>query len=767
MPEEAPPSPASGGPDPRRGLGPDLLPANPAADARVLRAAPWGGGGEEFGAAPPGRGLTRQLWETVFHYRRMAAAIILGAVIIGAAIAYTTKKFYLADGSLILARPSAQLAEIHPTSDYTSADEDREMQTQLTILGSRAVAVRTIAHLRLETRMPAIHRVLAGINAQLAPRHIVLNPATAREIAAGIFLSRLKLLPDKLSSTVHVQFGSHDPKLAAAVVNGLMASYLAYLADGRAAQGREIGVWLDGELAHARARVGADNAALVAFQQAHRYTPLLVPGGEQSVLLERLDLANRELAAAQADTILNRALNSAYQGDVGALPGDLRTPAMDAATTALNAARANYDALSATYQSNFAPVQVARAEWLAAQRRVAALRAQLSQELQRRELAASSRQAALTTQLGDLRQSAANESAVEIQYAALKSRADGDKALYDALNEKLSAAGLMASVPPVNIRILDAARPPLAPAYPHRSADLALAALIGIALAIAAAVTRGRLSGTVLSGATIRQSAPLELAPLGVIPWRGPSELLPARENAEGAAAGAAAATESAAPPARSAVFDGFARLAANLTAAAGPPSRAILITSPNPGDGKTTIACGAAAALAEAGWRVLLVDADARRPGCHRRFGLENTLGLMAAQRAAAGEAASLAAITPAAARPRLDLLPCESDPRARLRPRALRELFAQWRRHYDFILVDSPPGNLTGDAVLLAGLVDGVALVARWSSTNLRELLALREDLHRAGSPLLGSIVNGADLRAPEFRYVRRHRAYFSAAA
>ncbi len=713
----------------------------------------------ELASEGSGAAAWQQFRDAVFHYRRMVIIIVAAALLIGLAFWRLTPAFYLAQGSIILERPSPHLAQIHPESDWASYDADREMQTQLTIMGSRAVASRTIADLDLERRDPEIHKVLAAVDRSLAAKKEQLDAATRQQIASGIFLGKLQLIPDKLSDTVHVEYGSHNPQLAAAVVNDLMRSYLRYSFAAHVAAGKEIARWLKTELSDQRKQIQNDNQALVHFQRQNAFTPVVAPpGGEESVLLERLDVANHQLADAQAAAIMSEAREHEFTGDLATLPPDLRTPAMDAALGALETAQHDYDALNSTYRANFAPVREARARLAAARRLVESLSTQLADALRRRHIADLQQQTALAQEVGQLRHRAADESALAIRYAQLKAQSDRDADVYSALNEKLSEASLMATVPAANIHILDPARRPLTPEFPKGGMDMGLAGGLGLMLGLGAALARGRWSGTVLSGATVSSWAPRELAPLGIIPRyqpvlpsAPPATLAPAPVNGSD---GNGSRLSAPLP-----IKDSYARLAANITARLGAPPKALLITSPNPGDGKTLTACRTAETLADAGWRVLLVDADVRRPACHRFFGVANVTGLLSAQRGLAVE--------PVAVAPLLDLLACEREPETQLQPRPLRELLARWRSFYDFVLFDSPPGNLTGDAMLLAGIVDGVLVVARWGSTNIPDLLALRQDLQGARTPLLGSVLNGTDPGAPEFRYARRHRAYYRAAA
>jgi succinoglycan biosynthesis transport protein ExoP len=195
-------------------------------------------------------------------------------------------------------------------------------------------------------------------------------------------------------------------------------------------------------------------------------------------------------------------------------------------------------------------------------------------------------------------------------------------------------------------------------------------------------------------------------------------------------------------------------------------PSKALLVTSTAPLEGKTVVAANLAAALAQAGRKVLLVDADMRRPRLGTVFGVGGE-GPGLAQILAEG--ASL----DAAARPtvieRLSLLPClsrPSNPSELLESDALAAFIAGAKERYDIVLFDSPPLMAVTDAAILAGRVDAVLLVVKASATP-------RELLHRGMSmladmnaTLVGGVLNMVDVRgegayyyAYAYKYYRKY--------
>ncbi|MGH9466891.1 MAG: GumC family protein [Terriglobales bacterium] len=677
-----------------------------------------------------------RLQNALYRQRWLALGLLVACLVAAAVLSYRIRPYYKATAAIIVSHPNLHPAQITPVEYPQPMDPDREMQTELTILRSRAVALPVIEQLNLEQRDPTIRRALAQTRQNLAKKGKTLSPADADAIAYDIFNAKLSPVPDKLSQTVHVSFSAHNPALAAEIVNATDQSFLAETLAERGARGLEASHWMRRQVQEALAQLHQDDAAVAAFQRRHAYVPMTTAAGAQSVLLARLADANHAYSSAEAAAITNAAALASYAGDVTALPAGMSNPAVLTAVTNLGASQKQLSTLEATYQPDFPLVVEAQAQLQQAQRTLTDLKAQVIAGLRQRLADSEQSVTQLHSLVEQLNRQAAATSGLEMQFGVLQERATAQRALAATLREKLNEVQLQASLPPSNIEVLDPALPPGEPMYPRLGLDLALGLGLGIVVGVGAAVAREHWSGALTSGDEVKIELGPALAPLGMIAERRPLRggacaLLPASGSGDA---------------------EGYRKIAANLVARCGIPPRVILVTSPNPGEGKTTSVCQLGQALARAGWRTLLLDADVIRPGCHRFFGLSNANGLAAAQ---TGRKTA-----PLAVAPHLDLMPAEDDAPP-LQMRAVATLLEQWREHYDYVLVDSPPGQYSGEAVLLSSLVDGVVVVLRWGQTRLEEARPLCEDLARAHAPLLGTIFQRADPGAPSFRPYRRSGA------
>ncbi len=190
------------------------------------------------------------------------------------------------------------------------------------------------------------------------------------------------------------------------------------------------------------------------------------------------------------------------------------------------------------------------------------------------------------------------------------------------------------------------------------------------------------------------------------------------------------------------------------------PDSRRIVISSPEPGDGKTTILANLAVAFAQSDKKTLIIDADLRRPGLTNMMNMRGTYGLSEILRLD-GDIVSLAAAhVRASGLNGLDILPSgprPSNPAELLGSPRFSQLLAWAETIYDQILIDSPPALATSDAALTGRLVDGVILVVQPAKNRRRLVLRLVENLHLLKISVLGVVINrvGSDRERGYYGY------------
>jgi capsular exopolysaccharide synthesis family protein len=185
-----------------------------------------------------------------------------------------------------------------------------------------------------------------------------------------------------------------------------------------------------------------------------------------------------------------------------------------------------------------------------------------------------------------------------------------------------------------------------------------------------------------------------------------------------------------------------------------------IQVSSPMPGDGKSTLIANLAVTIAQSGKRVLLMDADFRRPTLHKVFGA--SAGDVGLASVVGGMAEPIDVIVPVAEVPNLSILPCgprPDNPSELLSSEQFEQVLDVYRRQFDFVLIDTPPVLAVSDPCAVAARVDGVLLTFRIHKRARPLAVRAREALASTGANVIGVVVNGVDHEAggyySQYRY------------
>jgi capsular exopolysaccharide synthesis family protein len=179
---------------------------------------------------------------------------------------------------------------------------------------------------------------------------------------------------------------------------------------------------------------------------------------------------------------------------------------------------------------------------------------------------------------------------------------------------------------------------------------------------------------------------------------------------------------------------------------AADSPNKTMVVTSANPRDGKTTVATNIAIALAQSGQRVLLVDADLRRPRIHKAFQLDNHTGLTSTL---VGER-TLAQVTRDVGIDKLSVVTCgplPPNPAELLHTRQFARLLEEAASQYDRVIFDSPPLRAVTDAAILAPQCGGALIVVRARATTRDAVISATRSLRDVHANILGGVLNDVE--------------------
>jgi capsular exopolysaccharide synthesis family protein len=329
---------------------------------------------------------------------------------------------------------------------------------------------------------------------------------------------------------------------------------------------------------------------------------------------------------------------------------------------------------------------------------------------------------------------ATDVSSQALELASLQEALERTEKLGDILDSRIKEVNLSEEVGAMNVSILEPAAASTMPSYPVRSRFLATGLLGGGLIGFGLAWLRELLDHRLRSVEEI--AAVLQLPVLGALPHFGDKQ-----EQSQAGRLVALTPRSSAAEAVRT------LRTALHF-GLAGRDVKVIVVTSPSPGDGKSTVASNLAIALAQADQRVLLIDADLRKPKQHLIYEVSPALGLgsvLTDRRPV--EEAIIANVVES-----LDLLPCgvlPTNPVELLNNGFFADMLNQLRDRYDRIVIDSPPVMPVADARVIAALGEATLLVLRAERSTRRLAQAARNELWRVRATRIGVVVNGVPQR------------------
>jgi succinoglycan biosynthesis transport protein ExoP len=353
-----------------------------------------------------------------------------------------------------------------------------------------------------------------------------------------------------------------------------------------------------------------------------------------------------------------------------------------------------------------------------------------------------------------------NESAIE--YSLLRRDLETNRTLYEGLLEKLKEAGVTAGLRSTNIRPVDEARVPTAPAEPNVPRNLTFALALGLTTGIGLAFLLEGVDNTVR---TPEQAQVISALPsLGMIPLgsRTGTDSSTKRSLLVASSREVVELVTQWRPQSQMAEAYRALRTSLLLTSLGAPP-KVILVTSALPQEGKTTTSINTAIVLAQKGTRVLLIDADLRRPTIHKTLGMGPKTGL---SNVLTGNATLQQTMVRSTILPSLWVLPAGTpppNPAELLASTNMRDVLAKLREQYDHIVVDTPPTLSVTDAVVMSTRADAVVLVIRCGQTTKQALRRARDILAQVNARVSGVLLNAVDLASPDYYYYYEYQGKY----
>jgi succinoglycan biosynthesis transport protein ExoP len=690
---------------------------------------------QEFKPEAPAVPLSHYLWILGRHFWKIVAFVatcMVATLIVSARL----KPVYESTATVDVDRQApSELVGQDSTRSTAPNDADQFLATQVRLIQSDAV-LRPVAEqyqlLRLEGQLNKV------------------KPEKVRQIFdAPIKLKQLKVARPPNTYLLLISYRSPDPDLAARVANSIATSYLNHSYDIRIRSSASLSLFMERQLDELKAKMERSSLALAQFEKD---LDVVNPEEKTNILSARLLQLNTEYTQAQADRVQKEAAwNAIRSGAVEAAQVSSQGESLARLTETLNEARQRFAQIKSTYDYNHPEYRKAASELAEIQRQFDDTAKDIRSRVEVEYHESLDREQMLQQSVAQTKSEWDQLNSRSFQYQQLKREADTDKELYDELIRKIREADINAGFQNNNVRIADLARPATTPVLPNTKLNLLLALLISTLVAIGAAVLHDSLDTTLRDPAEASRFLGTDV--IGVLPNDRNAVQLPRRPAPGGELIpltttngknGSNGHYTNGHYPSISG-FEEAVRTLRNtiLLSDFEHTLRSIVLTSATASEGKTTVAAHLAIANADRGRRTLLVDGDLRRPGLHVRFGLSPKEGLSTVL---TGETDWQDAVLPIEGKPNLRLLPSgpSSHRAADLIGPRLAELLDEFGKHYDLVILDSPPLLGFAECLQMATAADGVLIVTRAGVTTRKGVSAVVSALARLRANLLGVVLN-----------------------
>ncbi len=630
----------------------------------------------------------RVYWQVLRDRWWVVLGVLAATLAVGLALTLLTTPIFRAAATLQIERDTIKVVNSDAVTPVESSYDREFYQTQYELLRSRSLALRVIQDLKL-IEHPHFKTMLGSAGGKPGPEQILAQ----QQALVGPVLGALSVEPIRSSRLVSVSVDSPDAGLAASIANGYTQAFITSNIEGRFNASSYAKAYLEERLAELKTRLEDSERELVHF--ADREQIISVGEDEPSLAAQNLAQLNSLLAQAQ-----DARFKAESENRLAAMGSGMGLPQVvdNALIQTMRQSRAQ---LTSQYQEKLKVYKPDYPEMLQLQSQIREVDRQIATEVQNirgsvraRFDSASGQEQLLTQRIEALKADVLDLANRSIRYNILKRETATNQELYDGLLQRYKEIGVAGGIGANNISVVDRAEVPGAPYKPSLRRNLMLAFVLGLALGLLATFGMHFLDRRVHTAKALE--ALTGLPSIGVIP------LLPA---------GSTPAEASANP--RSPFSEAYrsVRTALQFSTPHGLP-RSLLVSSPGPGEGKTTTAAELARNIAQLGRRVALVDADLRNPSVHKLFGLSNAVGLSSVL-AGAGELA--AALQPTDV-PNLVVVtsgPLPPNPPELLGGDGLVKLLEELSGKFDVVILDGPPVLGLADAPLLSSRAEATLLV------------------------------------------------------
>lgn len=690
--------------------------------------------------------------------KRIVLACLLISVLIVGITSLLMDKVYRAEVTVEIAPEDPKVTGFEELNEISVQQQDEFYETQYKLLKSRSLAAGVIKKLNLQSypefsqgEKPGllaeyvsdytnqIKVKIAGLVQQVLHTNIGIKASgnkgtpSRQEKLVDAFLSRVEVTPDRESRLVEVSFDSNDPKLSAKAVNTLADEYIEWVLEKKLSLTKSAGESLSTQLARVKEKLEKTQDELNKFAKKYDIVSL---DKDLNLTYKQLAELNDALAKAETDRLSQEALYEETKiGKSEYLPEVINDPAVQQLKADYVRIKTQYDNLDARYGENYPAMKEAGAQLASVRHEIGVQLTGIVSSIERGYESAKKKEDLLRQRAEIQKARAAELNEIGAKYQALEKEVDTNKTIYQNLLQRQKETEVTSGIRATNVHVIDYAFPPLSSFKPNILLNVLIAAILGFVGGVLVAFGFEHFDRTIRDEEDLKKR--LSIPFMGKIPRAKRSEVdhleMIVYSNPQ------------------SKISEAFRVLKTSVLYSLRDrrPPKALMVTSTQPLEGKTTISSNLALTMVQSGLKVMLVDADLRRPSIHKVFlkDINSGPGLSSYLAGNSG----LDKIIYNADIEGLDIIPAGPimpNPADLIDSKRMKELIDHLVRQYDNIILDGIPVMELADARLLSRQVDSVLLVASVGIVDREGLRNSMEDLIKVGARIIGVVVNRLEL-------------------
>ena len=677
---------------------------------------------------------------------------------------------YRATTQILIDKENPNVVNIEEVVGINAADRDY-YQTQYEILKSKSLALKVIKDLDLKnspeftpkdggfslmgtisSSMKYVLEWIKGITSSAEnPADKNFNPDHEYNEIIEAYLGRLNVSPIRNSRLVDVSFEGGDPEIVARIANTHAKLYTQSGLERKYSASEDAIAWLNLRIKEEAKILKEKETDIQKFREKEGLAAVDFED-RQGIIIQSLNDLNAALIQATTERLKKE--NLFYElTRLSQQPEMVESMPAIASNQVIQELKSQYVELTGEYYNLSNKYGKEHPKMVRLSAAMKGIKEKIAQEVKKTLQSVEAEYRLALAEEKSIRQAMEEKkrealalNAKQIEYNSLKRDMETSRSLYESLLKRAKEAGLTEGLKATNIVVVDPARIPDHPVKPKKARNILLAIIVGLTLGVGLAFFFEYLDNTI--------NTPDELERYFKVPFLGvvskfkadaPGEEIIVHSNP------------------KSNVAEGFRTIRTNLLfSSPDVEKKHILITSPLPRDGKTLQAANIAVSFAQMGKKVLLIDADMRKPRIHEIFNLERSPGLseyLAGKESGPQSTGitGLEVFTSGRTSP---------NPAELLGSKRMKELLGSGRARDDFdmVIIDSPPVLSVADAAILSVVSDGVVLVVNAGSTPRPAIQRAIQQLSDVEAKLIGCVLNNMDFKKESYYYsYYRYKKYY----